>query len=98
MWSSSDECFSLRGGGVGFIAADVPEVTIAVAQSYRRQGVGSLLMEQLLDPALRHGHRALSLHVETKNLPVRGLYHVFGFVDHHHTNAGTVLVKQLRGA
>jgi GNAT superfamily N-acetyltransferase/broad specificity phosphatase PhoE len=83
---------------IGFVAADVPEVTIAVAQSYRRQGVGSLLIEQLLDQALRHGHRALSLHVDTKNLAARGLYHVFGFVDHHHTDAGTVLVKQLRRA
>ncbi len=83
-------------GSVGFVAVDVPEVTVAVAENYRRRGVGRLLIEQLVTRAVRDGHRALSLHVDGDNLAARHLYLEFGFVERHQTETGMVMVRELR--
>lgn len=53
--------------------------TIAVAPDRRRAGLARLLMEGVLDEAVRAGCRKATLEVRASNLPARSLYAVLGF-------------------
>src|SRR5204862_3329651 len=65
--------------GYGFVAADVPELSIAVAPEARGRGIGTRLLEALVEAARDAGHRAISLSVEPEN-PERRLYQRAGFL------------------
>jgi GNAT superfamily N-acetyltransferase len=64
----------------GFVAADVPEVSMGATAEARGRGVGSALLDVLLALARAQGHRALSLSVDRQN-PARRLYERKGFRD-----------------
>lgn len=64
--------------GYGFLADDVPEVTIGVAPAHRGHGVGSALLAAVIQQARVRGHRAISLSVEDGNR-ARLLYERNGF-------------------
>jgi GNAT superfamily N-acetyltransferase len=66
--------------GYGFVAADVPELSIGVIVAARGQGVGGALLDALLVLARGKGWRALSLSVDRQN-PARRLYERKGFHD-----------------
>jgi ribosomal protein S18 acetylase RimI-like enzyme len=65
--------------GYGFVAEDVPELSIAVIASRRHEGVGRRLLIALIEASVAQGCRALSLSVAENN-PARGLYESAGFV------------------
>jgi ribosomal protein S18 acetylase RimI-like enzyme len=65
--------------GYGFVSEDVPELSIAVMASHRRQGIGRRLLAGLIDAGLAQGWSALSLSVSVDN-PARRLYESAGFV------------------
>jgi ribosomal protein S18 acetylase RimI-like enzyme len=81
-------------GAAGFVASDVPEVVIAVAADHRGRGIGRMLMQELLAQAQRAGVFALSLRVDLDNTRARHLYLAQGFVDHHRTDTGIVMVRR----
>ena len=70
--------FSAAAPGYGFVAADVPELSIAVYPEFRGQHVGTLLLGALVARAEREGVRALSLSVNRNN-PAKRLYVRLGF-------------------
>ena len=57
----------------------VADLGLMVAASHRRQGVGTLLLEQAVAWARESGVRKLELHVFPWNEPALGLYESFGF-------------------
>jgi GNAT superfamily N-acetyltransferase len=59
--------------GYGFIAADVPELTIGVVPGWRGRGVGRSLLRAIAARAALAGIRRISLSVERRNF-ARGLY------------------------
>ncbi len=65
--------------GFGFVAAAVPELTIAVVPERRGQGVGGALLTELIRQARRAGHPALSLSVDPANRAAVTLYRRAGF-------------------
>jgi GNAT superfamily N-acetyltransferase len=65
--------------GYGFVSEDVPELSIAVIASRRREGIGRRLLVDLIEAGIAHGYVALSLSVNDGN-PARGLYEAVGFV------------------
>jgi len=65
--------------GYGFVAPDVPELSIGVLPDARGRGVGTALLSDLLAHARAAGHPSVSLSVETDN-PAVHLYERFGFV------------------
>ena len=65
--------------GYGFVAEDVPELSIAVIASRRHEGIGRRLLVDLIDASLAQGYSAMSLSVSEDN-PARGLYESAGFV------------------
>ena len=73
--------------GYGFVAEDVPELSIAVIASRRHEGIGRRLLVDLIDASLAQGYSALSLSVREAN-PARGLYESAGFelIEKHGTS------------
>lgn len=65
--------------GYGFLAADVPELAIAVVESARGRGVGRQMLQRLGAEARARGVRRICLSVEHDNPAVR-LYAAAGFV------------------
>lgn len=53
--------------GYGFVAADVPELTIGVAAKWRGRGAGRALLRAIADQASSAGICQISLSVERKN-------------------------------
>jgi GNAT superfamily N-acetyltransferase len=81
--------------GYGFVAEDVPELTIGVAASWRRRGLGRALLRAIADDARTRGIGRISLSVERKNHAQR-LYLSEGYriVDASDKDADT-MVKDL---
>ncbi|MGK2948647.1 MAG: N-acetyltransferase family protein [Acidimicrobiales bacterium] len=72
--------------GHGFIAEDVPELSIAVVASRRQEGIGRTLLRDLIEVGVAQGYPAMSLSVAENN-PARGLYESIGF--EHVTKRGS---------
>jgi ribosomal protein S18 acetylase RimI-like enzyme len=71
--------FTEASHGYGFVAGDVPELSIAVIASRRREGIGRRLLVDLIEASVAQGFPAISLSVAADN-PARGLYESSGFV------------------
>lgn len=65
--------------GYGYLDSTTPELAIAVLAEYRGQGIGTLLLQKLLE-TLRVHCPALSLSVRSDN-PVVNLSHRLGFEE-----------------
>ena len=83
-WAATRRClvplFPAEEPGWGFVATDVPELSIGVISEVRGTGVGSALLDALLTLAREQGFRAVSLSVDRQN-PARRLYERKGFRD-----------------
>jgi GNAT superfamily N-acetyltransferase len=66
--------------GWGFVAVDVPELSIGVVAEARGRGIGSALLDALLSLAREQGFPGVSLSVDRQN-PARRLYERKGFRD-----------------
>ena len=71
LWSAADP-------GYGYVGEGIPELAIALHPNYRRQGIGTALLKQLLEAA-QSVYLAVSLNVRGDN-PVVRLYERLGFV------------------
>jgi GNAT superfamily N-acetyltransferase len=79
----------------GFVAEDVPELTIGVAAAWRGRGLGRVLLRVIADQARAAGIGRISLSVERKNYAQR-LYLSEGYrvVDDRDKDADT-MVREL---
>jgi GNAT superfamily N-acetyltransferase len=89
--------FPAEDPGPGFVATDVPELSIGVAAEARGTGIGSALLDALLTLARQKGYRAVSLSVDRQN-PARRLYERKGFRDagiSNPTDTSVTMILQL---
>lgn len=77
--------------GYGYVAPDVPEVSIGLAPHARGAGVGRRMLEALIDQAREHGFERLSLSVELDN-PAMHLYRRLGFTVVSEADGGATMV------
>jgi ribosomal protein S18 acetylase RimI-like enzyme len=70
--------FKIDNRGYGFVDEETPELSIAIVPSKRGTGLGSELLDALLDRARADGYDSISLSVE-KESPAVGLYERHGF-------------------
>lgn len=87
--------FPLDDPGFGFVAPDVPEITIGVARTSRGRGVGRALLVALHDLAESYGIERLSLSVEPANVAKR-LYLSVGYQEIHRDGGAVTMVAELR--
>lgn len=76
--------FDGRPAGFAFgwrVADELHVVTVAVAESVRRRGVGRSLLRGLFDAPESLGASLATLEVRTGNEPAKALYREFGFAD-----------------
>jgi ribosomal protein S18 acetylase RimI-like enzyme len=71
--------FTADTPGYGFVDERTPELGLAVVPLYRRQGVGTALLEALIERAREDGYPAVSLSVAPSNRS-RLMYERVGFV------------------
>lgn len=86
--------FTADDPGYGFVAADVPELSIGVVEPWRGHGVGRVLLRKALDVAAGHGHGRVTLSVERGNR-VRDMYLEEGFVVVGSDSDADTMVKEL---
>ncbi|MFD3514702.1 GNAT family N-acetyltransferase [Streptomyces sp. NPDC058657] len=70
--------FSCHDPGYGFVAQDVPELSVGVLPSWRGKGVGRALLTAAARQAAERGVARICLSVERANR-ARGLYTAAGF-------------------
>lgn len=87
--------FPARNPGYGFVAEDVPELSIAVAKQHRGRGIGTGLLRSLASKAREQGVDRISLSVEHDN-PAKELYASLGFTTYSEQEGAVTLVLDLR--
>ncbi len=80
--------------GYGYVADDVPELSMAIIASWRRRGAGRALLRQIAERARSVGIRAISLSVERTNHAHR-LYTSEGYRVVGRGPASDTMVKDL---
>ena len=71
--------FDEENKGFGYVAADVPELGMALLAEFRGNRIGTALMNELLQEAKKMGIKKLSLSVDPGNAAAMKLYERFGF-------------------
>jgi ribosomal protein S18 acetylase RimI-like enzyme len=87
--------FDAETHGWGFVAPDVPELSIAVTPRHRRRGIGRRLLAAALARAERAGHPEISLSVMPDN-PARELYLQSGFRQVGEVDGSWTMALRLR--
>ncbi|WP_262315723.1 ribosomal protein S18-alanine N-acetyltransferase [Lacticaseibacillus parakribbianus] len=67
--------------GASFTRDEAHITNIAVGPSVQRLGIGTALMQVMIDKAYDFGSRQMTLEVRTDNAPAQALYHQLGFYD-----------------
>lgn len=89
--------FASAPRGYGFLATNVPELTIGVTADRRGQGVGRLLLSDVIRQARQRPHiDRISLSVEADN-PALELYRSMGFVQVAGTADAPTMALDLAG-
>lgn len=86
--------FNSGNKGYGYIADDIPELSIAIIPQYRNKGTGTLLLENLLVKAKEKEIHSLSLSVDIEN-PALNLYKRLGFVISSKEENSFIMIKML---
>jgi GNAT superfamily N-acetyltransferase len=71
--------FDRERPGYGFVDEQTPELAIAVVPNARGKGIGSALLDALLERARDEGHARISLSVDRANSGAIELYERHGF-------------------
>ena len=85
--------FSRENPGYGYIDDTIPELTIAVAKDYRGNGLGSQLLQRLVEAA-KASYSSISLSVSIGNPAVK-LYRRFGFETVKEDTSSYTMLKKL---
>lgn len=86
--------FSKEKHGYGFIDELTPEISMAVDFPYRNKGIGTILLQRIIDLARERGFNKLSLSVDRRN-PAYNLYRRTGFIVARETEADYIMTLDL---
>ncbi len=68
----------------GYFRGDRAHVTILLIDpQYQRQGLGRMLMQEMIEIARQQGRQRMTLEVAVDNVPALHLYHELGFKEGH---------------
>ena len=65
--------------GFGYIDGNTPEVSIAISEEHRNKGIGNMLLDALVQEAVKKGFPSLSLNVDSRNTAAVRLFEAKGF-------------------
>lgn len=86
--------------GIKTIMQEADIMNIVTKQSYRNQGIGTLLLENLISLSKQLKLTSLSLEVNENNLPAIHLYNKFGFENlgtrkNYYKNQNAIIMTKL---
>ncbi len=81
-------------GGYGFVDNETPELCLAIYEEYRGMGVGTALMQALIEKLKALGYKKISLSVDKANRAVT-LYKRLGFKVIKEQETDFLMVKDL---
>ena len=81
--------------GYGFVDEHTPEIGIAVEEAYRGNGIGTALLEAIIDDYRQKGFSKLSLSVDQRNRAIN-LYKRLGFECYKTDGTAKIMVKILK--
>ena len=81
----------------GHVDSDTPSFAISLYKEYRRQGIGTTLMQNMLDLLKEKGYKKVSLAVQKANYAVR-MYRSLGFRTVDENTEEYIMVCKLGGA
>jgi ribosomal protein S18 acetylase RimI-like enzyme len=87
--------FSEADRGYGFVDEQTPELSMAVYEQFRNQGIGTLLLEAMINFLAEEGYCKVSLSVDKINYAYR-LYRRWGFEDFSETDGSVTMVRKLK--
>ena len=87
--------FTAGAQGYGFIAPEIPELSMSVLEQYRRQGIGTMLLAVMLKKLASKGFRQVSLSVDLANYAYR-MYRKQGFEDYARHDESMTMLRQLK--
>jgi ribosomal protein S18 acetylase RimI-like enzyme len=86
--------FSKAEPGFGFVDDKTPELSMSVLEDYRSQGIGTRLLENMIDTLKMKGYKQVSLSVDMQNYAFR-LYKKYGFSMISENDKSAILLKNL---
>jgi len=86
--------FDAADPGYGYVADDVPELSLGVHPSHRGRGVGTALLTSVIAQAAARGHVAISLSVEDGNR-AKALYLRAGFTAVRRSGGSETMLLRL---
>ncbi|HOT98391.1 MAG TPA: GNAT family N-acetyltransferase [bacterium] len=86
-WSTDHHSF-------GFVDAETPELGIAIVKTWRSQGIGRALMQQLISDARARGIERLSLSVDSRNYAA-DFYKELGFRTVGESSGSWTMLKEM---
>jgi len=86
--------WTINNQSFGYIDDETPEIGIAVVKNYRSKGLGTNLMNAIIDHARNIGINKLSLSVEPNNFALN-LYQNLGFIKVAESGTSWTMVKYL---
>jgi len=84
--------FTSADPGYGFVKSEYPELGIALISKYRNKGIGSQLIQDLLDHLKQNKVDGVSLSVDARN-PAFRLYKRLGFTETKKDGDSMTMVK-----
>lgn len=81
--------------GFGNVDDKTPEFAISLFKEYRKQGIGTLLMEKMILYLIKNGYHQTSLSVQKENYAVR-MYKKLGFEIIDENNEDYLMLLKLR--
>ena len=86
--------FKENDKGFGFIDNRTPELSMAVLEEYRNNGVGRLLLELMIKRLEKSEYSQISLSVDKDNFAY-GFYKKYGFKNYSSTEESVTMIKIL---
>ena len=91
-------------GGIWKAVDDIHITDIVVKKIFRRQKIGSILLEQLISLTKQQNITSITLEVNSNNIPAQKLYEKFGFKRvglrkkyYNNTDDAVIMTKDLTG-
>lgn len=81
--------------GFGYVDSKTPELSMSVIMNHRRQGIGTDLLNAMIDKLTKFGYEQVSLSVDKLNYAYR-LYQKFGFEIVDSDKESATMVKRLK--
>jgi len=87
--------FSENEKGFGFVNAETPELSMAVYEQNRHQGLGTVLLKAMIQRLKVQNYSQVSLSVDIRNYAYN-FYKKYGFKDYKFIEKSVIMIKNLK--